>query len=165
MLATTSSDIYNYVSDLKDYDHKQAYKLRYNYKMSDFQAVLGLSQLAKLDSFISRRQKVAGMYNKAFRDLEVILPYPAKDRTHTYFRYVIRSKYSADWLIQRLQKAGVEAKKAVFRPIHQYLGLRKSDFPVTEEVYRSAVSLPIYPSLKEEQAKTIISKVRKILKP
>jgi len=165
MLTATSSDIYNFVSDIKDYDHKQTYRLRYNYKMSNLQAALGLAQLGKLNSFISHRQRIAGMYNKNLRDLGITLPYAAGDRTHTYFRYVIRSKFTADWLIRRLQQCGIEAKKPIFRPIHVYLGLRKKDFPVTEEVYRSAVSLPIYPSLTEVQAKMVISKVRRTFKP
>jgi len=163
MVVTTNSNLYNYVSDLKEYDHKEFYRLRYNYKMSDLAAALGLAQLSRLKEFISRRQKIAKMYNIGLRDLGIRLPYPKDYKAHTYFRYVIRTGRSSESIIKKLNQLGIEAKRPLFRPLHLYLGLNKKQYPETEEVYRTAVSLPIYPELTDSQVRFVITSVKKAL--
>lgn len=164
MLLTNGRHIWNAVLGLRDYDNKEDYKIRYNYKMSDVAAAMGLAQLKRLSLFISRRQKIAQMYNKSLDGLGIQLPYPAQHKTHTYFRYIIRTDRNAGDIISRLNRSGIEAKKPVFKPLHTYLGLSDRDYPVTSQVYRTAVSLPIYPGLSDRQARFIIDKVKQVLR-
>lgn len=138
------------IKDLIENDERPDYKVRYNYKMSDVSAALGLSQLKRLDSFIGKRRKLSGIYGQALsRSKSIDLP---SGEGHIYFRYVIRIMGDIERFIDKLAKGRIEAKRPVFKPLHRYLGLRRSDFPNTEAAYRSAVSLPIYPMLSGRQA-------------
>ena len=141
------------IKDLIENDERPDYKVRYNYKMSDISAALGLSQLKRLDSFIAKRRKLAGIYGRILSQSKFITLPSGED--HVYFRYVIRIKGNIKKFINELAKKKIEAKRPVFKPLHRYLGLRKSDFPNTEAAYRSAVSLPIYPMLGGRQVEFI----------
>jgi len=152
MLISNSEKILARSRDLLDFDERKDYKLRFNYNMSDFQAALGISQLARLGEFIGKRLETAAYYNKKLSGLPVKLP---AEKDNIFYRYVIRTGKDADSLILSLKKRGIEAKKPVFKPLHRYLGLDKRGFPVTEKVYRSSVSLPIYPALKEAEREKI----------
>lgn len=161
MVCSNNSSYMRRIMDLIENDERTDYKVRYNYKMSDISAALGLSQSEKIVSFIAKRRKLAGIYGRILSESRIInLP---SDEDHIYFRYVIRIKGNTKKFIGELTKKKIEAKKPVFRPLHRYLGLRKSDFPNTEAAYGSAVSLPIYPMLDERQvefiAKTVIQAV------
>jgi perosamine synthetase len=164
MLLTNAKLICAAVSDLKDYDNRERYRVRYNYKMSDFAAALGLTQLKRLDEFVSRRQKIAAQYNKGLADLGVRLPLSTVDKIHIYFRYIICYQNKADMLINALKRLGIEAKKPIYKPLHIYLNLSNKAYPAATDIYKSAVSLPIYPGLKDGQVKSIIAKVKKALR-
>ncbi|MCX5706505.1 MAG: DegT/DnrJ/EryC1/StrS family aminotransferase [Candidatus Omnitrophica bacterium] len=163
-LATNRSDIYSFARDKRDYDNKDSYQLRFNYKMNEIQAAMGIEQLKRINQFISHRQKIASMYNNSLSGLGIGLPEAPAHRVHVYFRYCIKSKNCAESIIKKLRGLGIEAKRPVFKPLHNYLGLSNKDYPVTTQVYKSVVSLPIYPQLKEEQVRFVIDKVRRILK-
>lgn len=141
------------IEDLIDTDERQDYKVRFNYKMSDVSAALGLSQLKQLNSFIAKRKRLAKIYDEALSKSDgIILPLR---EDNVYFRYVIRINGDIEKLINKLARKRIEAKRPVFKPLHQYLGLKKSDYPNTERAYNTAISLPIYPSLSERQVKFI----------
>jgi dTDP-4-amino-4,6-dideoxygalactose transaminase len=163
MLLTDDKNIFATALDLRDYDHKERYRVRYNYKMSDLAAAVGLAQLNKLDNFISRRQRLAQFYNKNLKDLDIQLPVSGKERRHIYFRYVIRTRLRAQALMRKFSRLGIECKRPLFRPLHIYLRLKNKDYPGATQAYKEAVSLPIYPDLKGSQAQFVISGVRKAL--
>lgn len=163
-LVTNNREINSFARDRRDYDNKDSYEVRFNYKLNDIQAAMGIQQLKGLRSFISHRQKIAAMYNNSLSDLGIRLALTAAKRTHVYFRYCIRGRDSSDNIIKKLRAFGIEAKKPVFKPLHNYLGLSDKEYPVTAQVYKTVVSLPIYPLLKEAQARFIIDKVRSVLK-
>jgi len=153
MVCSNNSLYMRKINDLLDFDEREGYKVRYNYRMSDVSAALGLSQLKRLNAFIAKRKRLAGIYEeKLFKSKKIILP---SDKNHIYFRYVIRIRGDIKKVIKKLVRKGIEAKRPVFKPLHQYVGLKKSDFPNTEAAYKSAISLPIYPTLNEEQVKFI----------
>jgi len=153
MVCSDNASYMRRIRDLIETDERPDYKVRYNYKMSDISAALGLSQLKRLDSFIGKRKKLAGIYGKILsRSKSISLP---SGEGHIYFRYVIRIKGDIKRFIDELAKRRIEAKRPVFKPLHRYLGLSGSDFPNTEAAYRSAVSLPIYPMLSERQVRFI----------
>lgn len=153
MLLTDSSSLFGKAKDLNDYDQRSDYKARYNYKMSDPQAAFGLTQLRRVNDFIKRRRQIARYYDAAFSKYNIATP--VDNASHIYYRYVIRINAPLAKFILRLKKKGIEAKPPVYKPLHQYLGLNKKSFPNTEEAFKTAVSLPIYPSLTDNQARVV----------
>jgi dTDP-4-amino-4,6-dideoxygalactose transaminase len=148
------------VRDRRDYDEKENYELRYNYKMTDIQAAIGLVQLKKLPGMIERRREIAARYSEAFSGSDIVLPVGEFD--HIYYRYVIKTDKDVSGIIDRVGKKGVMCEKPVFRPLHRYLELR-SGFRNTDEIYSKVLSIPIYPSLTEEEQQRVIEAVRECL--
>ncbi|MFH2077083.1 MAG: DegT/DnrJ/EryC1/StrS family aminotransferase, partial [Pseudomonadota bacterium] len=144
-----------------DYDEKDDGRLRYNYKLTDLQAALGLAQLRKLPVLIGRRRAIAGQYDKFLREYHLSMPVCPPDREHIYYRYVIRTKHVAE-LLAAGRDAGIAYRRPVFKPLHHYLGM--TGYPQTEAAFLETVSLPIYPSLSDTEVKTILHPVRSILK-
>ncbi len=150
MLLSRSQDLLAEVRDLRDYDGRSDYRLRFNYKMTDMQAALGRSQLRKLPRFLDQRRAVARSYHAA---LDGVVPSytPPRENTACY-RYVIAvpdvSGFAREMLIH-----GIECKGPVFRPLHELASAALC--PHTDKTYRQAVSLPIYPSLTLEKAEAI----------
>ena len=138
--------------DLRDYDEKNGYLVRYNYKMTDMQAALGISQLKKLPSFIEKRKNIADLYSRSLRDIFFSVPAVPEGREHIYYRYVLSLDDSSGFMKEML-KLGIECKRPVFKALHEYLGL--SGYPAAQEAMNRAVSIPLYPSLKDEDAHKI----------
>lgn len=153
MVVSGSKKLMARVNDLRNYDERGQYKIRYNYKMTDFQAALGLVQLAKLETFVRRRRKIAGEYTHFLKDYGLKLP--STDPGHIYFRYVVGLKSDSATVIQRLQAKGIMAARPVYKPLHHYLKLK--GYPHSIRAWRQAVSLPIYPSLSRGAVKNVLS--------
>ncbi len=162
MVASHSEDLLEKVKDLREYDEKNDYRVRFNYKMSDLQAALGLSQLARLADFITHRRKIASLHSAGLKRLPVDLPQESEDRRHIFFRYVIRTKKPLAAILRSFQQRGVCCRRPVYKPLHRLLGL--SGFHWAEEVAESALSLPIYPSLKDEETEKIVEAAQEILR-
>lgn len=162
MVCSKNRDLILKVKDLIDCDERDDYKMRFNYKMSDMAASLGLSQLERLGSFISKRKDIAKFYNKNLKSKDILIP-EDKEKNHIYYRYIIRVKDNINKIISSLNKKGIEAKRPVFKPLHRYLKLNKKEFPNTEAVFSSAISLPIYPNLKRDEAKFIVETLNKVI--
>lgn len=158
MVATGSSDIARRIKDLKTYDRKENYSVRYNYKMTDFQAAMGLCQLARLDSFIRRRRTIAGQYARSFKDLNLRLP--PDDPGHIYFRYVIGLDTDPSPWIDHLSVDGIACERPIFLPLHRQL--KQGGCPVSEKTWNSSLSIPVYPSLSDHSVKRIIDAIRDI---
>ena len=135
------------IKDLKEYDNKDQYKTRFNYKMTDIQAAMGITQLSRLPEFIRRRREIAGIYENAFKKLDVQLP--ACDSGHIYYRYVIDSQSDAGKWIASLARLGIGCARPVYRPLHRYLKCK--GYPETERAWRQSLSIPIYPSLSRAE--------------
>jgi len=158
MVVSEAEDLLATVRELRDYDERTPYRVRYNYKMTDVQAALGLSQLKKLPDFISRRTAIAMQYSEAFSDLPVGLPDIRSDGSSIYYRYVIMLKERVDQFIEEMAASGVVCCRPVFRPIHDLLGAQA--LPRTEKAWQRAVSIPIYPALNDQEIDHIIKAVR-----
>ena len=146
MLVASDPRLLDRARDARDYDGRAAFAPRFNYKMTEMQAALGLSQLARLPAFLARRRNLAARYSARLRDARVRLPAVPEGRTHIFYRYVVGVP-DADRMINRLAASEIEAKRPVFRPIHSYVA--SGEFPRTDEAMRTAVSLPIHPSLDD----------------
>lgn len=160
MVLSNDDGLIRTVSDLRDYDEKESYSVRYNYKMTDIQAALGISQLRKLTSFIKRRKEIAGLYDEVLQEMTFPIPAVPEGREHIYYRYVLLLD-NAFGFIENMKKRGIECRRPVYKPLHEYLGL--SEFPVTDEIFQQAVSIPIYPSLSDSEVKRIIDTMKNLL--
>jgi len=158
MLLSSDAGLIEKIRDLRDYDERKDDALRYNYKMTDMQAALGRSQLRKIDGFIKRRREIAGHYDLILKKAGIPIPVTPPGREHIYYRYVILLD-QAERFIEAMDQSGVACRRPVFQPLHRYLGL--SGYSVTEDVWKKAVSIPIYPSMTERELFVIAESIRK----
>jgi len=155
MVVSDSSDITDRIRNLKSYDQKEEYKIRFNYKMTDIQAALGLSQLDRLDTIIRRRRTIADQYTRSFKDIAVTLP--PDDPGHIFFRYVLGLDKNCSPWIQHLADKGVGGDRPVYLPLHRQLN--REDCPVSDLAWNNSLSIPIYPSLTDDEVTRIIDAV------
>jgi dTDP-4-amino-4,6-dideoxygalactose transaminase len=152
MLLSRDEALLTRARGLRDYDETGHLDERaFNRKLTDLQAALGLAQLKQLPGFIQRRSATAAAYHRALKGCGLGLPLPPEDRTHVYFRYVVRlpADKNVEGFLDSVGAAGVCCRRPVFRPLHRYLGSR--DCPSTDLVFDTAVSIPIYPSLGDAE--------------
>lgn len=155
MVATNSGDVAARIRDLKAYDKRRDYRIRYNYKMNDIQAALGIVQLKKLGSLLRRRQIIAEKYNRAFRSMNLQLPPTGSG--HIFFRYVLGVKMDAGPWIQELARMGVAGDRPIHTPLHRNLAL--GGYPATAKAWQQSLSIPIYPTLTDEEINRVIESV------
>ena len=159
MVTANSIELIERLKDLKTYDEKEADKVRYNYKMTDVQAALGEVQLARLDVFIDQRKSIAGQYVNALKSLNINPP--KENSEHIHYRFVVGLETDCSRLIQGFAREGIGCARPVFLPIHRHL--KMTGYPVTDKVWKSALSLPIYPSLHSNEVEDIITKFINLL--
>lgn len=148
-----------------------AYDMKFlgrNYRMTDFQAALGISQLKKLDYFIERRREIAGIYTKAFKDIpEITVPYVKPDVRHAWHIYTILldKKINRDrfFNLMRTKNIGVNVHYIpVYRfSYYQNLNFKLGDFPVTEEIFSGIITLPLFPKMRGDDIEYVINTVKK----
>jgi len=142
--------------------------LGFNYRLTDMQAALGLSQLEHLEQWIARRHSIADTYDRAFSQLPLILPVrPAGSRSALHL-YVIqvdpaRTAISRKTAFERLRAAGIGVN-VHYIPVHwqpdfQSLGFRRGQFPVSEAYYSGCISLPMFATLTDADQQTVIRAV------
>ena len=142
------------IRDLRDYDERRQHKTRFNYKLTDFQAALGRSQLSRLPTMLARRSALAERYRHHWAGLPIRVPAADDRRTHAYHRFVVSCPTAAARVARRLSAMGVTARLPIFRPIHRTLGLE--GFPGTDHAFRHALSLPLYPTLTAQEAEVVM---------
>lgn len=131
----------------------------FNLKQTDLQAALGLSQLGRFSSFHERRRVLAAAYREALSSTAVVCPSVPSGRTHGYYRFVIRLPHLRNdpdgliGLISRLEQQGIHCRMPVFRPLHRYLD--QAGFPNSDEADRTALSIPLYPDLTDDEVRQI----------
>jgi len=155
MLLSRSASVLAEARDLRDYDNRAGYRLRYNYKMTDLQAALGRNQLRKLSRFVERRRTIARLYHA---ELNGVVPTftPPRDGD-VFYRYVIGVPDPERFIADTLER-GVECKRPVYRPLHDLVAA--GPCPNADAVHRRAVSLPIYPSLTDDEARAVSALTR-----
>ncbi|WP_291726744.1 UDP-4-amino-4,6-dideoxy-N-acetyl-beta-L-altrosamine transaminase [Bernardetia sp.] len=142
--------------------------LGYNYRIPDILASLGISQLSRADEMMQKRQAIAKRYDEAFQNSEVcFFQYPKDKVFHAYHLYVIQveqRKELYDYLRENNIFAQVHYIPVHTMPYYQSLGYKKGDFPNAEKYYESCLSLPMYPTLTEEEQNFVIEKVLEFVK-
>jgi dTDP-4-amino-4,6-dideoxygalactose transaminase len=158
MILTNDKDLYRRFLALREYDKKPQGLIAFNYKMTDMQAALGLSQLARLNHFIERRKQIASVYSENFSDCDIKIPFVGQEKDSVFYRYVVLTRKRRK--VERLAKEkGVFCERPVFRPLHRE---SKNDCPNTDRVYSEALSIPIYPSLSEREINYVLGTMKSI---
>ena len=148
-ILSDDTKIMDRLQDITKIDHREKAGESYNYKMSDMQAALGLSQLERLDEFIEKRRAAAKKYNELFSNSEIDFQLPNIDKENVFFRYIIKHSHS-DHLINNVNKRGVDCSRPVYKPLHSYFN-SDAHFPNTANAFKQAVSVPIYPNITEQE--------------
>ncbi len=139
----------------------------YNHRMTDLQAALGLSQLSRLDRFLSRRTEIAERYRYLLADAPVVLPPEAPaGSTHALHLYPIRVQNRRQ-VYDGMHASGIGVQ-VHYVPLHHHpvnsdLGYRPSDLPACETAYRELLSLPIFPGLTDEDQDFVVASLRSLL--
>ena len=162
MLLTNSSRLLKSVKMLREYDQKARYRLSFNHKMTDIQAAMGRIQLKRLPGFLARRRTLAKQYHQALSSLPIERPIEFPDRSHCYYRYVIKVKRGVEHYLDQFKKFGISCCRPIYQPLHRYL--RQTGFPQTDRVFQQALSLPLYPSLSDAEAEAILAAAKQVLK-
>lgn len=140
------------------------HRIKYTYRMTNLQAAIGIVQLLKLKSFIRKRRRIAKIYTQAFSNLNIELPKEPPEGLHIFHRYMIKIRGNINLFMRCCYKKRIKVKQPVKPyPLHRYLNLPVKNFPNTVYIMKSAVSLPIYPSLTNKEIKLIIDTVKKII--
>lgn len=153
----------------------EMHALGYNYRITDLQCALGIAQLEKLDNFIKRRRGIVEQYNKAFGNMdEITTPYEKPSVKSAYHLYMILLNLNSlktgrkeifDAL--RAEKIGVHVH---YIPLHlqpyykKAFGYKEGDFPVAEDYYARALTLPLFPRMTDNDVQDVINGVKKVIR-
>jgi UDP-4-amino-4,6-dideoxy-N-acetyl-beta-L-altrosamine transaminase len=150
----------------------QQIELGFNYRMTELQAALGISQMKKLESFVKRRHEIAQRYNQLLKDLPIVLPWQHPDNYSSMHLYVIRLSLERGRLTRRrvfeaMREAGIGVNVHYIpvhtQPFYKKMGFKEGDYPNAEKFYQEAISLPIYPTLNEDQQDKVVEILAKEL--
>jgi len=150
----------------------QQIELGFNYRMTDLQAALGLSQMQRLDEFVTKRHVIAKRYERLLADLPVITPWQHPDGYSGLHLYVIRLKLAEigkthRQMFEALRAAGIGVNlhyiPVHMQPYYQKLGYKAGDFPEAEGYYETAISLPLFPALTSEQQDRVVRAIKLLL--
>jgi UDP-4-amino-4,6-dideoxy-N-acetyl-beta-L-altrosamine transaminase len=138
-------------------------ELGYNYRLSDINAALGISQLKRADENLQKRKAIAKKYDEAFADANIQLIKPSTGYSHAYHLYVIQvenRKGLYDHLKRHQIFSQVHYIPVPMQPYYQRLGYKMECYPNAQAYYERCLSLPMYPTLTEEEQDFVIEKVK-----
>lgn len=146
--------------------------LGFNYRMTELQAALGLSQMKRLDHFVEKRQRIAKAYNRLLCALDLVLPWQMPETYSSFHLYVIRIKSTINnrhrRIFEELRSRGILVNLhyiPIYRqPYYQQFGYSQSDFPESERYYAEAISIPVYFGLTNEDIERVALELKNVLK-
>ena len=139
--------------------------LGFNYRLTDIQAALGYSQLQRLDELVERRSSLAARYDEAFADLPLTRPWQQPNARSSWHLYVIRvAAEDHRRIYDELRERGIGANLHYIpvprQPYYRDRGFDPSNWPEAERYYSEAITLPLYPGLREDEQDLVIAAVR-----
>jgi dTDP-4-amino-4,6-dideoxygalactose transaminase len=171
MVVTQDAGLAAKIRALRDHGSTKRYyhdTVGFNYRMEGLQGFVLRTKLPHLDGWNARRQALAKLYNEMLAGCAVTLPRLAPDRTHVYHLYSIRHP-RRDALAEYLKAQGIGSAMHYPVPVHLQraygqLGYKPGSMPHAEKAAQECLSLPVYPELADEQAKSVALAVRQWLK-
>lgn len=146
-------------------------KLGWNYRMTDIQAALGLSQLARLNTYVARRHELAAIYDEALKDLPLVTPWREPRDYSGFHLYIVRVKPNAKMtrgaLFEALRASGVGVNLH-YIPVYRHpdfaaYGADPAAFPEAESYYEQAITLPLFPTMTRVQQDDVIGALSRLL--
>ncbi|WP_095204571.1 UDP-4-amino-4,6-dideoxy-N-acetyl-beta-L-altrosamine transaminase [Mesorhizobium carmichaelinearum] len=150
----------------------QQVALGYNYRMTDMQAALGVSQVARLTHYVKRRHEIADRYNKLLANLPLTLPWQHPDSYSAYHLYVIRLQLEEIGVSHLEVFEAMRARDIMVnlhyipvhtQPYYQKMGFRNGDYPEAERYYREAISIPMHPALTDADQEFVVKVLREAM--
>lgn len=150
----------------------QQIALGYNYRMTELQAALGLSQMDRLDGYVARRHEIARRYDALFAGVPIALPSFHADSYSALHLYVVRLQLdrigvSHRRVFEALRADGIGVNLHYIpvhtQPYYQQLGHKPGDYPEAERYYSEAISLPMFPTMTDDDVERVANAVRKAL--
>ena len=171
MVLTNSEKIAQRIRMLRNYGSQVKYYHEFkgfNSRLDTIQAAILRVKLKRLNKWTEERRRHAKRYNELLKGMEVVTPREEDYAKHVYHLYIIRIK-ERDRLLKYLKSKGIFAGIHYPIPIHllnayRDLGYKRRDFPVTEQIAKEIISLPIYPELKEDEIKYIVNNIKAFYK-
>ncbi|WP_092344030.1 UDP-4-amino-4,6-dideoxy-N-acetyl-beta-L-altrosamine transaminase [Desulfuromusa kysingii] len=169
---TRAPSLMSHVSDGPWY--YQQVDLGFNYRMTELQAALGISQLSRLDQYVERRHQLAERYDQLLSELPVTVPWQHPDSYSGMHLYVVRLELNEiskthRQVFEQLRGQGIGVNLHYIpvhtQPYYQRMGFRVGDFPEAERYYAEAISLPLFPLLTEKQQDRVVETLRGALLP
>lgn len=153
------------------WDYQQV-ALGYNYRLTDLQAALGVSQMNRLNAYIKRRHEIAARYAELLADLPLTLPKQHPDGFSAYHLYVIRLQLDEITATHKQVFEALRAKEIMVnlhyipihtQPFYQEMGFRQGDYPNAERYYQEAISIPMHAMLTDEEQDFVVETLREAL--
>lgn len=150
----------------------QQVDLGFNYRMTELQAALGISQMARLDDYVGRRHVLAKRYDALLRDLPIITPWQHPDGYSGLHLYVIRLQSDKitkthRQVFERLREQDIGVNLHYIpvhtQPYYLQMGFKVGDYPEAERYYAEAISLPMYPAMSESQQNQVVTPLQQAL--
>jgi UDP-4-amino-4,6-dideoxy-N-acetyl-beta-L-altrosamine transaminase len=150
----------------------QQIELGFNYRMTEMQAALGLSQMQRLSSFVERRRELAQKYNELLSGLPVTLPQQLADTVSSWHLYIVRFDLSKigktqAQIFDECRAAGIGVNlhyiPVHIQPYYSDLGFRQGDYPVAEAYYANAISIPLFHSMTDAQQDEVVRVLKEII--
>ena len=150
----------------------QQIELGFNYRLTDLQAALGLSQMDRLQPYVAQRNQLANRYDELLSSMPVTTPSQSPDSYSSRHLYVIRIqlekvKKSQREIFDTLRARGIEVNLHYIpiykHPYYQRMGFNASDFPRSQQYYSEAVSLPMYATLSESQQDRVVAEIKSVM--
>jgi UDP-4-amino-4,6-dideoxy-N-acetyl-beta-L-altrosamine transaminase len=177
MITTNDEQLYRKLLNLRTHGIQQDYgkmtenhgpwyyemqELGFNYRLTDIQAALAMSQLKRARVNLEKRYQIAQKYDEAFRNSPIRTPRINPDAFHAYHLYVIQT-VKRDELIKYLLQLNIMAQvhyiPVHYQPYYRNQGWGKGDLPVAESYYQRCLSIPLYPSLTDAEQDYVIQKI------
>jgi UDP-4-amino-4,6-dideoxy-N-acetyl-beta-L-altrosamine transaminase len=163
MLHQPENEIWNY----------QQIRLGFNYRMTDIQAALGLSQMNRLDEYVDRRHEIAERYNSELLDMPITLPFQNPNTRSSYHLFPIRLhlnfiEKTQKQIYDELHKAGILVNlhyiPVYLQPYYRALGFRSGLCPASESFFHEALSIPMFSGLTDDMQDQVIMRLKEIIK-